>query len=357
MVRGMKIDLPGLMREKMASGNYRYRVRMEGDKAKKTTLSVTPDHPDFMDHYSAARQGVKIAKVATPLESATPRSVSWLTHAFEDHMRRQVSAGHMQMATYKQRAAFFARVRKDYGQKHMEMPRSAVIEIRDKMAETPGAANNMVKSIRALYTWASETGYVFENPAFGVSQIGRSTGATPWSVEDLKAFRERHTVGTTAHLALTLFMFTACRIGDAVLMGRANEKRRDGLTWLDWQPEKRGSARVVIPILPPLAKAISSQTVVGPTYLLSGLGQPFASKSSFGNWFRDRVREAGLRDRSAHGIRKAAGELMALEGATQYHIMAVHGHTQAKTSEVYTSGVNRAKLAKEALQMMAGMEW
>ena len=73
---------------------------------------------------------------------------------------------------------------------------------------------------------------------------------------------------------------------------------------------------------------------MGSTYLLNQLGQPFASGSAVGNKFRKWVAEAGLKDRSPHGIRKAAGELMALEGASQYHIMADHGPTQAKTSEL-----------------------
>lgn len=176
-------------------------------------------------------------------------------------------------------------------------------------------------------------------------------------MDDLQAFRDRHPKGTMAHLALTRFMFTACRIGDAYRLGRGHERKIHGITYLDWQPEKKGSARVTIPILPPLADAISAQTLIGPTYLLNGWGRPFASSAAFGNWFRDRVGEAGLENRSPHGIRKAAGELMALEGASQYHIMAVHGHTQAKTSEGYTQGVNRQKLAAEAMRMLSDMAW
>ena len=153
-----------------------------------------------------------------------------------------------------------------------------------------------------------------------------------------------------AHLALTLFVFTAARIEDVAKFGRHNEVARSGTTFLEWQPAKRGSSFVSIPILPPLERAISAQTIVGPTYLLN-------AKDAFGNWFRDRVREAGLENRSPHGIRKAAGELLALQGASQYHIMAVHGHSSAQTSEVYTAKVNRARLAEEAMQKLAGLEW
>ena len=50
-------------------------------------------------------------------------------------------------------------------------------------------------------------------------------------------------------------------------------------------------------------------------------------------------------------------DLRVLAGASRYHIMAVHGHTQAATSEICTKGVNRTKQAAEAMRMMIGMDW
>ncbi|WP_456390438.1 tyrosine-type recombinase/integrase [Profundibacter sp.] len=345
--------MPGLLDEKGRG----WRVRVKGNKRKRIPIPVGPDHPDFWDFYNAARAGVPLGRKATALEVATPKSISWITRKFEKAMQDKVDAGLMHPSTLQQRGAFYARLRKEYGNKHMEMPRSELVKFRDGMASTPGAADNMVKSVRALFTWAVEVGIMQDNPATGIGKINKGKGAVPWSIDDLKVFRKRHQVGTTAHLALTLLMFTACRVSDVVLLGHRTEVKRDGLSYLDWQPAKSGSARVTVPILPPLARAIEAQTVVGPRYLLTAHGKPFSTPASFGNWFRARVAEAGLKNRSPHGIRKAAGELMALEGATQYHIMAVHGHTQAKTSEIYTQGVNRQKLAEEAMRLMGNMDW
>ncbi|RJL02345.1 hypothetical protein D3P06_11375 [Paracoccus aestuarii] len=55
---------------------------------------------------------------------------------------------------------------------------------------------------------------------------------------------------------------------------------------------------------------------------------------------RRQSREEGLDNRSSHGVRKAAGHLLAQEGCSQNQIMTVHGHTQARTSEVYTRESN-----------------
>jgi len=350
----MKLNLPGLTRYKLKDGSWAYRVREQGNTSRRVTLPCGPDHPQFHRCYTEARRGVspRLEEVDT-----ITHSFAWLVQRYEKHMNQQVSARIMNPATKQQRLAFYGRLLPKYGENAMEMPRRIVVRIRDELSATPGAADNMVKALSALYRWALEQELVSSNPTVGVSRINKGTGAIPWSIQDLHQFRERHPKGTMAHLALTLFTFTACRIGDAYRLGRGNERQEDGISWLSWQPEKKGSKPVDIPMLPPLLEAISSQTPAGPTYLLNGHGKPFASKNAFGNWFRDRVIEAGLQERSAHGIRKAAGELLALEGATQYHIMAVHGHGQARTSEVYTSGVNRRRLASEAMARLSGMSW
>ena len=357
MVKDFRVDLPGLLKESMPSGRFRYRVRVEGKKWIRIALSVGPDHREFLDHYRAAHAGVQLGKDATPATAAVPKTVDWPSHAFEAAMGARVAAGLMHKGILHQRAQFYVRLRAEYGAKDMNMPRHIVMRIRDSMTATPGAADNMIKAIRALYAWGIDQAHVSDNPASGISTINRGTGATPWSVSDMKQFRSTHPIGTVPHLALTLFMFTACRIDDVVKLGRGNETLRDGIASLSWMPGKRGSAPVTVPIMPPLERALAARKIVGSTYLLSMLGRPYASGAAFGNKFRRWVAEAGLTDRSPHGIRKAAAELMALEGASQYHIMAVHGHTQAATSEIYTKGVNRTKLAAEAMSMMTGMDW
>jgi integrase len=160
-----------------------------------------------------------------------------------------------------------------------------------------------------------------------------------------------------AHLCLTLFMFTACRISDAIKLGRTHEFERAGIKGLGWQPTKKGSAFVEIPMLPPLFTATRVMTVQGPTYLLTEYGTPFKSPEGLRNRFRKWCDEAGLNHLSSHGIRKATGNLLAQEGASQYQIMSIHGHTQAKTSEVYTKGVERWRLAADAMSSLSSMDW
>lgn len=44
-------------------------------------------------------------------------------------------------------------------------------------------------------------------------------------------------------------------------------------------------------------------------------------------------------------------------GSLTIHWPAAHGHTRARTGEIYTKGVNRIRLAAKAMQMMKGIDW
>lgn len=47
----------GLWMERTPAGVPRWRVRCGGGRGRKITLLVSPDHPDFEEHYKAAREG------------------------------------------------------------------------------------------------------------------------------------------------------------------------------------------------------------------------------------------------------------------------------------------------------------
>lgn len=359
----VRVDFPGLLIERHRNGTPRCRVRVEGQTARRMHIPVMPDHPDFAHHYHAARAG----EVWNP---STPRlvemSLDWLVGRYLEFLGKMVAAGQMSPATLKQRRSVLTRLcdyagtdGDRYGDCHMDAPASAYVAIRDAWAHVPGAADNLIKSIRAVYEWAIERGMITHNPAAGIGAINRNPkgGAVPWTAANLRQFRDIHPPGTTAHLWLTLQAFTACRIGDALWLGRENEVTINGHLWLKWQPRKKGSAAVAIPMLPPLIKATRAAVVVGPTYLLSEKGKPFTSVEALRVRVKRWCTSAGLINRSSHGIRKAMAELMAEGGCSQHQIMAVMAHTQAKTSEVYTRGAERQILAADGIQALAGLDW
>lgn len=363
----MRLNFPGLSR-RVRGKAVAWRVRVEGKPNCKITIPVGPDHPEFLAHYRAARAGDRLDPPTASTE--TEGTVGWVVQGYLDHLAKQVQAGTASPLTLKERrnlATFVLAQKSDQPRTRgrewrglpCQIPTAELIAFKDRMLTTPGKARNVWKFMAAAYDHATERGRASSNPFRAVARPKYTSagGAKPWSLDDLAQYRKAHPVGTMAHLCLTLFMFTACRIGDAYRLGREHEVRQNGALRLAWQPAKAGSRPVNIPILPPLDRAIRAQTVIGQTYLLTQAGKPFASPEALRNRFQKWCAEAGLEGLSSHGIRKAAGHLMALAGATQYEIMAVHGHANAATSQVYTQEVERASLGSLAASKLAGMDW
>ena len=362
-MKTVKIDLPGYVPEPLKSGATRHRVRVAGNKGKRMTLPVGPDHPSFMEHYHAARRGLTLEEAAEP--KALPRSLQWLVDRYLAHLEREVAAGIKSPLTLRQRRSLLQRMcaheqrpGEHYGEFTLAAPQSAFVRLRNAMVATPAAADHTVQCVRAMYAWAVEEGLHKENPAAGIKKIHTSKGgAVPWSPEDLRRYRETHPAGTSAHLYLTLLMFTGCRIGDAIWLGPANEIEVNGRPWLRWQPRKKGSALVEIPMLEPLVRATRAAPVKGDAYLLSESGRPFKNPESLRVRFRRWCDAAGLENRSSHGVRKALAELLAEAGLSSRQIMAVMSHSQAATSEIYTRGAERRILAEAAMDAAQSVEW
>lgn len=365
----MKINLPGLLHEPLRGGGYRWRVRVERHPGQRIPLSVTPDHPEFMEIYRAARAGVRIDPSKPASEIAIRHSVGWLVALYLEHCEDMVAKGQMDGQTLKQRRHTLGRVKdhkatsgqakgKPFVDLHMNIPPHELVALRDAYAATSGAADNMMAGVRAMYKWAIERKITSINPAVGIARIHKPQGgATPWTVEDLNKYLMHWPLGTRQHLALMLFICTAARISDAIVLGRRHEFTLRGDTWLDWTPQKANAHRVRIPMAAPLAEAIRAQTVVGPTYILNAYGRPYSSTEAFRNKFRVWCAEAGLEDRSSHGIRKAVGHLLAQAGASQYGIMTIHGHDDPATSKIYTDGVERDSLAAQTMALFSTIKW
>ncbi len=364
----VKVNYDGLLKEPLPSGRFRYRVRVEGDKNRRITLTVGPEHREFHEIYCAARRGIRLEPSASS-ELSEKGTVAWLVDSYLAYLSGLVEQQQGSAYTLKQRRSFRSLVLdhksstgksngRAYAGLPCEIPPHELILFRDSLMATPGKANNVFKFLKAMYKWGLERNHCKTNPAKGIDVDYKSLGgATPWTMDDLEKYRKVHPRGTMAHLALCVFMFTACRIGDAVLLGRRHEEKVNGHLWLKWTPAKKGSKKVALPMLHPLISATRAQTVVGPTYLLTQHGVPFASPEGLRNRFKKWCKEAGLPDRSSHGIRKAAGHLLALHGATQYEIMSIHGHAQASTSQIYTESVERMKLAEMGASKLASLDW
>nr|WP_319516922.1 tyrosine-type recombinase/integrase [uncultured Cohaesibacter sp.] len=69
---------------------------------------------------------------------------------------------------------------------------------------------------------------------------------------------------------------------------------------------------------------------------------------SFGNWFGEICKEAGVPGR-AHGLRKAGATNLAEAGGTEYEIMTFLGHSNPGEARKYVRAANRKLMADNAM--------
>jgi integrase len=117
------------------------------------------------------------------------------------------------------------------------------------------------------------------------------------------------------------------------------------------QGPHRAPLTAEIPILRKLQSVVDASDTGDLTFLVTEHGQPFTA-AGFGNWFRDRCNEAGLKGLSAHGMRKAAATRAAERGATAHQLMAIFGWRTIKQAEVYTRAAERKRLAGAAIHLL-----
>jgi integrase len=200
-------------------------------------------------------------------------------------------------------------------------------------------------AIRALMDYAVCIGLRADNPVIGIKLPNLKTEEYySWTEAEIEQFQERHGRGTTARLALALLLYTGQRRGDVIKMGR--QHIRGGT--LHVRQQKTG-IELAIPIHPALAAIISDTPADHLTLLTTKTGKPF-SAAGFGNWFRDRCNEVGLRHCSAHGLRKAAARRLAEAGCSMHEIAAITGHASLSEIQRYTKAADQKRLAQSAME-------
>ncbi len=121
---------------------------------------------EFMSAYTAAVTGIEPAKYESKAKYSS-ESIAWL---IERYKASAVWAGSAE-ATKRQRDNIFKHVIANAGAlPFASISKTDISLARDKRAKTPAAATNYLKSMKALFTFAVDAGYVDENPAAGVNR-------------------------------------------------------------------------------------------------------------------------------------------------------------------------------------------
>ena len=216
----------------------------------------------------------------------------------------------------------------------------------------------MRKELIRLFDFAVKTKFIAHNPAANSAKVKipiskRTGGFHSWAEEEIAQFRSCHKLGTRERLAMELLLWTDQRRCDVVNMGPGTIKNgRIPVT-----QEKTGK-ELWLPVAPALVEAIvamESSTAGASCFLVTKFGKPFKT-ASFGNFFKDACKAAGLDHCSAHGLRKATLRRMADLQMAHETMKAISGHTDDRTLAIYLDKANQKMLADTGIATLAAWE-
>jgi integrase len=335
----MKVAIKNVERFKDRHGKIRYYYRVY--PGPRTSLRGPEGSPEFWEDYHAA--ATKDVKKTTTRSG----SIRWLCiQYFKSSSFKQLKSN-----TQSVRRGILERFSQRHGDKrYSQMQPKHLMAIRDGMIDRPEAANSLIKALRQLFKFAIEYEHTDTNPAYSVGYLKSNNpdGFHAWTLEEIEKFEAAHPVGTRARLAMAILLYTAQRRSDIIRFGRQHVK--DG--WLKFTQQKTGKT-MEIPVLSVLQEIIDASPTGDMTFIVTNFNRPFSS-AGFGNRFRKWCNDAGLKQCSAHGLRKAAAAKMADIGCTTLEIMSITGHDSIKEVERYTKSVEQKRLARNVQSKFEG---
>ncbi len=322
-------------------GTKRIRLRRRGWAS--AYVHAAPGSAEFTEAYNNWKDSGRIEVAAGRAQPGT----------FDDLIERFYKSKHWKglkpVTQYSYRGEL-ERFRKVYGSRSAAtMTARHVGNLVNKMAETPSAANNLRKRLGQLFKFAVQQGWRTDNPAAAVSGLRiRSGGHKTWQEEQIEQFEAKWATGTMPRLAFDLALYTAQRRSDVHIMGPQHVRNGEIAV-----KQLKTDRSIMIPLHPKLSESIAKTPTGHLAFLLSQKGIPFQSAQSFGNWFGERCRDAGLDGFAMHGLRKAASRRMAETGLTNQEIKSITGHVTDSEVARYTREAEQVTIARRAMSKMA----
>ena len=326
-------------------GRVRHYFRRRG--AKQVPLLGLPGSAEFMAAYQAALAGVTAPAVEIGANRTKPGTVDAAVVGYYTSLTfRALAPG-----TQSMRRAIYERFRADHGAKQIAtLPPKFIVHILSRMK--PIAARNWLKALRALLAFAVAEGFRADNPAAGI-KLGKHEAKShhAWTDDEIARYEARYPIGTKERLAFALLLHTGQRRGDIVRMGPQHVRAGPDGPELFVEQEKTGN-KLLLPVRPGLQAVLDVWPAKHLTFLTTKTGKPYGG-NDFSDQFRDWCDAAGLpKACTAHGLRHAAGRLMAERSCTVHEIAAVLGHKSLRMAEHYTKAAEQAKLARAAARRM-----
>lgn len=231
------------------------------------------------------------------------------------------------------------------GRPYATLDTPSAYRLRDRLAETPGKANQVLAMLRQLMEYARKRGLVAHNPVAGVERLELAEHQ-PWPEHLItKALAK---AGPMTRLAIITGLATGQRIGDCITL-RHNDIA-DGLLTIE---QAKTGKTVHVPVHPEWRAAIDALPRKAITILYDRSGAPFKETERLQRTIRALMVNIGAEGHSFHGLRKNAANWLAELELTPHQIAAVTGMSLGM-AEHYTKGIQARNLARGVAERMAG---
>lgn len=216
-----------------------------------------------------------------------------------------------------------------------------VLALRDTFANTPAAANNLLRCLSSMLGWSIPRGWRTDNPCDHVPKLKGGEGYAPWPWEAIAKAKEELRVDLWWVVGVGLY--TGQRQGDCLSM------RWDHIVEnaISVQQEKTNK-RLVIPLHRDLRAILENVPKKSVNILTSSEGRPWTADGFKATWNKHKpkiITELGL---VFHGLRKSAVVTLLEVGCTDAEVAAITGQSR-QMIEHYARMVNQQRLARAAI--------
>jgi integrase len=223
-----------------------------------------------------------------------------------------------------------------------------IAELRDQHGKTPAKANNLVRTLGALFAWGIERGFADENPTVSVSRL-KGGEYEPWP-ENIWAVAMQH-LRHELRLACIFALFTGQRLGDVLRMQLGDI--REGIVTV--KQAKTGKT-LRIPLHTELQPIVAECRNRGAIFLIAKPeGTQFTTDDFHAMWTREMKKEPQGKIRKSgfvfHGLRKNACIKLFEVGCSEKEVESITGQSAAMVAH-YSKRVNQLKLAKSAMEKL-----
>jgi integrase len=283
-------------------GQERYYLRRPG--AAKVALPGKPGSPEFMAAYHCAVEHAKPTekKAGAPAAgSINAAAISWYSSPAFTRLKPTTQIVYRRILD---------RFREEFGNRPIALLQPEhVTAILEKRADTPAAANHLLRMLRLMMKHAISKKMIRTDPTRDIERMKlRNPGFHTWTDAEIEQFEACWPIGTKPRLAFELLLYTAQRRSDVVRMGRQH-LRPGGLIWVKQQ---KTGAELEIPIHPLLQQAIDGCPAENLTFLLTKHSKPYT--------------------------------------ANGFLIMSITGHETLSEVQRYTKAAERRRMAIDAME-------